>query len=65
MRKLTQNICVLASVISASYFFNAPAVASETLSARFGDTTLKLPYPNKPKFVSTTLIIQKIIKDVS
>jgi hypothetical protein len=47
MRKITKTICVLCAVIFASYIFNPSAVASEVLSASFGNTTLKLPYPNK------------------
>ena len=47
MRKIAKTICVLCASIFASYLCNAPAVASEVLSVRFGNTNLKLPYPNK------------------
>jgi hypothetical protein len=47
MRKIAKTICVLCVIIFASYLFNPSAVASEVLSASFGNTTLKLPYPNK------------------
>jgi len=47
MRKVIKTLFVACSVTFAVLLCNAPAVASEILSARFGDTTLKLPYPNK------------------
>ena len=47
MRKIAKTICILASVILASYLSNPSAIASEELSVSFGNTTLNLPYPNK------------------
>ena len=47
MKKLIKIICFFLAVIFASYLCNAPAIASEVLTTRFGNTTLKFPYPDK------------------